>query len=172
MIVLPELKAQAYRVHVPRWAFSPTSGAGAREHGGRLNRVGVDALYLSLEEQTALAEYKQLSALMPPGLIVSYTVSVTNIVDFRSGYNSKWDSLWQELHCDWRKYWFNQRIEPPSWLLGDMALEQGAKGILFPSLAHASGTNLVLYTETLTENDSLEVYDPKGDLPHNARSWQ
>lgn len=85
MTLLPELKTQAYRVHVPRWAFSPTSGAGAREHGGRLNRVGVDALYLSLEEQTALAEYKQLSALMPPGLIVSYTVSVTNIVDFRSG---------------------------------------------------------------------------------------
>jgi RES domain-containing protein len=104
MIVLPELKTQAYRVHVPRWAFSPTSGAGAREHGGRLNRVGVDALYLSLEEQTALAEYKQLSALMPPGLIVSYSVSVTNIVDFRAGYHSKWDSLWQELNCDWRKY--------------------------------------------------------------------
>jgi RES domain-containing protein len=53
-----------------------------------------------------------------------------------------------------------------------MALEQGAKGILFPSLAHTSGTNLVVYTETLTESDSLEVYDPKGDLPHNASSWQ
>lgn len=71
---------------------------------------------------------------MPPGLIVSYSVNVTHIVDFRAGYHSKWDNLWQELNCDWRKYWFNQRIEPPSWLLGDMALEQGAKGILFPSL--------------------------------------
>jgi RES domain-containing protein len=67
MIVLPELNTQAYRVHVPRWAFLPTSGAGAREHGGRLNRIGVDALYLSLEEQTALSEYKQLSAMRAPG---------------------------------------------------------------------------------------------------------
>ncbi|MFB9869143.1 RES domain-containing protein [Vreelandella sulfidaeris] len=55
MILLPELKAQAYRVHVPRWAFSPTSGAGAREHGGRLNRVGVDALYLSLQALTSFS---------------------------------------------------------------------------------------------------------------------
>ena len=53
-----------------------------------------------------------------------------------------------------------------------MALEQGFKGILFPSLAHASGTNLVLYTETLTESDTLEVYDPNGDLPRDPRSWQ
>lgn len=36
----------------------------------------------------------------------------------------------------------------------------------------ASGTNLVLYTETLTENDRLEVYDPQGDLPRDGRSWQ
>ncbi|MGM0825112.1 MAG: RES family NAD+ phosphorylase [Pseudomonadota bacterium] len=172
MNVLPELNTQAYRVHVPKWAFSPTSGAGAREHGGRLNRPGVAALYLALDDQTALAEYKQLSALMPPGLIVSYTLSVTQLVDFRDGYSVEWDSLWQELYCDWRKLWFNEHIEPPCWLLGDMALAQGVKGVLFPSLANPSGINLVLYTDNLTENDLLEAYDPRGDLPRNAHSWE
>jgi RES domain-containing protein len=62
--------------------------------------------------------------------------------------------------------------KPPSWLLGDMALAQGAKGVLFPSLANPLGMNLVLYTDNLAESDLLEAYDPRGDLPHDARSWQ
>jgi RES domain-containing protein len=36
----------AYRMHLPRWAVSPMSGAGASKHGGRANRPGVEALYL------------------------------------------------------------------------------------------------------------------------------
>lgn len=172
MIVLPALRTDAYRVHVPKWAFSPTSGAGAREHGGRLNRPGVSALYLALDEQTALAEYKQLSALTPPGLIVSYHINVTQLIDFRNGYSHQWDTLWQEIYCDWRRLWFNERIEPPCWLLGDMAIEEGVKGILFPSLANPAGTNLVLYTDQLDERDVLEAYDPRGDLPRDASSWQ
>ena len=57
----------------PAGPSPPTSGAGAAQHGGRLNRIGVPALYLALEELTALEECRQLSTLMPPGLIVSYT---------------------------------------------------------------------------------------------------
>jgi hypothetical protein len=30
-----------YRMHTPRWAVMPTSGAGAAKHGGRFNRPGV-----------------------------------------------------------------------------------------------------------------------------------
>ncbi|MCP1364550.1 RES domain-containing protein, partial [Halomonas sp. BBD48] len=67
-MILTSLADQpAYRVHVPRWAIAPTSGAGSAQHGGRLNRIGVSALYLALDEQTALTEYRQLSTLMPPG---------------------------------------------------------------------------------------------------------
>ncbi|WP_366145778.1 RES domain-containing protein [Polaromonas sp.] len=51
----------AYRMHVPRWAVAPTSGAGAGKHGGRANRPGVDALYLALETATAIREYQQVS---------------------------------------------------------------------------------------------------------------
>jgi RES domain-containing protein len=50
-----QLDTHAYRVHTPRWAHAPLSGAGTASHGGRANRPGVPALYLSLELETALA---------------------------------------------------------------------------------------------------------------------
>ena len=42
----------AYRMHTPRWATAPTSGAGAAAHGGRANRPGTPALYIALEPET------------------------------------------------------------------------------------------------------------------------
>ncbi len=49
-MILTELgPVTAYRMHTPRWATAPTSGAGAAAHGGRANRPGVSALYLALE---------------------------------------------------------------------------------------------------------------------------
>jgi len=65
-MILTPLKSVAYRVHDPKWSYAPTGGAGASSHGGRANRPGVNAHYLSLELATALAEYHQLDALMSP----------------------------------------------------------------------------------------------------------
>lgn len=36
-----------HRYLTPKWAFLPISGAGAAIDGGRFNRPGVEALYLS-----------------------------------------------------------------------------------------------------------------------------
>jgi len=171
MILSSLIEQPAYRIHVPRWAIAPTSGAGAAQHGGRLNRIGASALYLALEELTAFEEYRQLSTLMPPGLIVSYTVELASVVDFSQGYSADWDSLWQEMSCDWRRLWFNDRVEPPSWLLGDLAIEAGASGILFPSMANPGGVNLVVYTDALGDQDRLDAYDPDGRLPVDQTSW-
>lgn len=113
------LHTLAYRVHVPKRAFDPTSGAGAARHGGRANRPGVKALYLSLDVETALDEYRQTDSLMPPGLIVAYKVDVDPVVDFRDGVEKTLDPLWQEFYCDWRTLHFNLKIEPPSWVIGD-----------------------------------------------------
>jgi RES domain-containing protein len=49
----------AYRMHVPKWAVAPTSGAGAAKHGGRANCVGMSAIYLALDVETAVREYQQ-----------------------------------------------------------------------------------------------------------------
>jgi RES domain-containing protein len=91
------LDTNGYRVHTPRWAHAPLSGAGAASHGGRANRPGVAALYLSLQLETALAEYQQLSPLMPPGLMVSYTMQLGPVIDLGSGIDSTWDPLWYDF---------------------------------------------------------------------------
>jgi RES domain-containing protein len=65
-----------YRAHTPRWADCPMSGAGAALKGGRFNREGVEALYLSLEELTALREYQQTSPFLPPCTICSYAAEL------------------------------------------------------------------------------------------------
>jgi RES domain-containing protein len=160
-------------MHTPRWAAAPTSGAGAAAHGGRANRPGTPALYLALEPETAIREYQQLSPLMPPGTLVSYTVHIASVVDFRAGYDAgQWSGLWEEFHCDWRELWFNRRVEPPSWVLADEALAAGAKGVLFASKLGEGGLNLVVYNEMLAADDTLQVYDPTGALPKNQDSWR
>ncbi len=161
----------AYRLLTPKWASMPTSGNGAATAGGRANRVGLPALYLALEAETAIAEYQQLSSLMPPATLVNYTVTVDPVVDFRAGFDpAHWDALWDDFACDWRKLWFNDRIEPPSWVLGDEVVAAGAKGLLFPSTRHPGGTNLVLYNSSLGAGDVVP-YDPAGALPRNQASW-
>lgn len=169
-MIFTEWRGIAYRVHDPKWAYDPISGRGAGVHGGRANRPGVDALYLSMELETAIAEYKQLDALLPPALIVSYQISVSRIVDFRGGFNPLWDVLWQDFYCDWRKMIFSQGIQPPSWSIGDMVLAEQARGIIFKSLM-TGGTNLVLYSNALTAIDSIAVHDPNHALPKNQDSW-
>ena len=162
----------AYRMHTPKWAVAPASGAGAAEHGGRANRLGVAALYLSLDTETAIVEYQRVSPLLPPGTLVSYQVTADPILDFRAGYApAQWSALWEEFFCDWRELWFNQHIEPPSWVLGDEAIAAGVKGILFASQARPGGTNLMLYTELLGPGDAIAVYDPARALPKNQQSW-
>ncbi|WP_265645381.1 RES domain-containing protein [Verminephrobacter aporrectodeae] len=71
-MILADLPAGTtlFRAHAPQWASRPTSGAGAAAKGGRFNREGVEALYLSLDEITALREYQQTSSFLPPCTIV------------------------------------------------------------------------------------------------------
>ena len=163
----------AFRMHAPRWATAPTSGEGAALHGGRANRRGVPALYLSLDSATAVAEYQQLSRLMPPGTLVSYTVRLESVVDFSAGFDAAtWSPLWEDFGNDWRQLWFGERIEPPSWVLGDEVVAAGAQGLLFRSLVAPSGLNLVVYPDALGPLDELTVYDPEGSLPTSQASWR
>ena len=174
MIVRPLRPSESfYRIHTPRWAFRPTSGAGAAKTGGRFNRPGTDALYLSRDIATATAEYQQDGLLMPPGTLVAYRIALSCIADFSAGYvREQWDELWVDWNCDWRRSLFNDGIEPPCWLLADLALERGVKGILFPSTKNAPSANLVIYTLQLDAEDELAVYDPHKDLPRNQDSWR
>jgi RES domain-containing protein len=84
MIVTALGPLAAYRMHLPKWASMPISGAGAAAHGGRANGPGTHALYLALDPATAIREYQQASTLLPPGTLVTYTVELAKVVDFRA----------------------------------------------------------------------------------------
>ncbi|MBY4947676.1 RES family NAD+ phosphorylase [Cupriavidus respiraculi] len=160
-----------YRIVVPRWSHAPTSGADAASKGGRFNRPGQEALYLSTSVGTAVAEYRQHAALLRPGTIVTFLVSSLRVVDFSAGFVAgRWIGLWAEYACNWRQMAFEHGIAPPCWTLSDMALEAGAAGILFPSTVDEGGTNLVLYDSSLLPPAALRVHDPGHDLPASPRA--
>ncbi len=89
-----------YRLHTPKWAITPTSGTGAATQGGRANRKGLEALYLSLEPATAVAEFQQGSSFLPPGLLVSYSLTLDRVIDFTGGYQADWPPIWKDFFCD------------------------------------------------------------------------
>jgi RES domain-containing protein len=161
-----------FRAHTPQWASRPTSGAGAAIRGGRFNREGVEALYLSLDEVTALREYQQTSPFLPPCTMCSYTVALFDLVDLRQLHDGEpWDDLWHDWREDWRHLKLERRVEPPTWVLADLVLAHGYPGILFPSQTHEGGTNVVVYSERLKDGNSINVNDPDGRLPRNMSSW-
>lgn len=99
-------------------------------------------------------------------------MSRLRVVDFSAGYTADvWDPLWADYACNWRQLAFDEGIEPPSWVLGDLALDASAAGILFPSTVHVGGVNLVLFHSSTLSADALRVHDPDGQLPRDNRSW-
>jgi len=156
----------------PKWSYLPLSGAGAAQNGGRFNRPGVEALYLSDRPQTALAEYGQESSITPPRTLVAYTVQVDLVVDFSGGFDGAiWPAAWGAWNCDWK---YIVRIEggiPPTWHLVDGLVSEGFRGLLFPSARCPNGINLVLFNGNLTADDHIHVHDPEGRLPRNQLSW-
>ena len=174
MIIAPLGPEQvAFRMHSPRWAFEPLSGAGAGNSGGRLNRIGIDALYLALDPETAIAEYRQDDPLVRPGLLVSYRITIGQAVDFRAGYDpAHWDPLWQDLGCNWQGMSLLDEVEPPSWALGTLVRAAGIVAVLFPSTRRVGGVNLVVYPDLLAAGDQLLVHDPNCELPRDQSSWE
>ena len=161
-----------HRYLTPKWAFLPTSGAGAAIDGGRFNRPGIEALYLSRSAQTALEEYKQGASITPPATLAAYKITLAEVADLSQGFDPNlWDSTWKDWDCAWRQIARIDRKVPPSWNLADLVITAGMRGILFPSLRHAGGTNLLIFLANLVESDAVTVYDPDHRLPHNQSSW-
>lgn len=161
-----------HRYHSPDWAHLPTAGAGAAVNGGRFNRPGVEALYLSVETETALAEYRQGASITLPATLVAYHVDVAGVVDFSGGFDSAaWPVEWAEVGCDWKYIARIERRDPPTWLIGDALIRDGARGLLFPSFRKPGGMNLVLFSANLKPDDHVEPHDPTGKLPRDRSSW-
>jgi len=161
-----------HRYLTPKWAFLATSGAGAAIDGGRFNRPGVEALYLSLSAQTALEEYRQGASITPPATLAAYKITLAEVADLSQGFDPDiWDNTWKEWDCAWRQIARIENKIPPSWKLADLVITAGLRGILFPSLRHAGGTNLVVFPANLLDGDKVAVHDPDHRLPQNQSSW-
>jgi RES domain-containing protein len=161
-----------YRYLTPKWSFTPLSGAGASIDGGRFNRPGVDALYLSRAPQTALEEYRQGATIPLPATLAAYKVTLGKIADLSAGYDPEiWEKGWAQWNCNWRKIARIDNKIPFSWRLSDSLIIAGFQGLLFPSLHHAGGTNLVIFHANLTGADTIQVHDPDGALPRDQSSW-
>lgn len=76
-----------HRYLTPKWAFLPTSGAGAAIDGGRFNRPGVEALYLSRSAQTALEEYRQGASIIPSATLAAYKITLAEVADLSQGFD-------------------------------------------------------------------------------------
>lgn len=161
-----------YRVIVPAFARMPSSGMGAARQGGRFNRPGQEALYLSLETETALAEYQQSNPWLPPGTLCTFFVEGLRVADLSAGFDAKyWPSLWADYALDWRAEWFDKASEPPTWYMADDVVAAGLDGIIFPSQARSGGINLVIYASSLRPNTQLSVYDPDSRLPQEPHEY-
>lgn len=162
-----------YRFLSPRWAFLPTSGAGAALNGGRFNRPGVEALYLAADHTTALEEYRQGALIAPPGTLVAYRLDIADVVDFSSEYEpSEWPAPWADYGCDWKFIARIERADPPTWKIADELVRAGRRGLLYPSVRRPGGANLVLFCVNLHPEDHVEPHDPDHRLPRDQQSWE
>jgi RES domain-containing protein len=163
--------APFHRAFTPRWAHAPESGAGAALAGGRFNRPGVPARYLAADPETALAEYRGESPLLPPATLVTFLVTAARVVDFTGGHSpDQWTPIWAEACCNWKGLAFLQGVEPPSWVIGDLVRTAGHAGILYRSTRHEGGSCLVLFPQS--QDFTATVHDPGGLLPRDVSSWK
>ena len=143
------LKAVVYRAHDPRWAWTPLSGEGARRRGGRFNRIGLPALYLSFSLTTAVREVSPIGRRMQPLVLCSYEVDVGPVFDALDPAERTAHSVSQaDLDCPaWRDEMFSGR-KPASHRLAERLLSMGSAGMRYRSYAMGTSeydVNLVLW---------------------------
>lgn len=157
-----------WRAHTPRWSFAPTSGVGASKRGGRFNRPGLEALYISKEHQTAGDEF--LQGLIRPYFLVPYQVSFKKVADLTDSRFLKLHKIKpDELTIPWK---FIARIEgkdPITWRIADDLIQKGFEGALFPSQASPGGINLVVWK---WDEKTVIVKDSNQDIPKDQKSWE
>lgn len=167
-------RGAAYRAHDPRWSWNPLSGKGARRYGGRFNRRGVAALYLSLLPITAIREAQPAGRPLQPLTLCAYTVDAEPVFDALS--TTKLRALGisdAELRCPtWELDMWDGRI-PASQRLSDRLIEAGYVGLRVRSYAPGSGpddTNLVFWKWGSRRPSRIVLIDDEGRLAGRSES--
>jgi len=166
---------RCYRAHDPAWSFTPLSGAGAAITGGRFNRKGEPALYLSLDVMTSFGECTQgFTKRLQPLTMCEYDVDCEGVADLRDDAARTAHGVSRdELGCAWLSFQLAGK-NAPSWLVIDRLRAFGSSGMLVPSFvpgATDANVNLVLWRWGPNLPHKVDVYDPSGRLPANQLSW-
>jgi RES domain-containing protein len=166
---------RAYRGHDPYWSFDPTSGEGARLTGGRFNRKGDAALYLSLDPVTAVMEITQgFTNRLPLLTLCEYDVECADIADLRDAeLQASYNVKPADMACGWLSHQLGGRIAP-SQAIAKRLRGRGYAGALVPSYvpgATAGNINLVLWKWSPDLPHKISVFDPSHRLPRNQLSW-
>lgn len=169
-------KGLAYRGHNPYWSFSPTSGDGARLHGGRFNPKGAAALYLSMTAPTALAEYNQGFPHRPqPSTLCAYELECEDLLDLLDGEQRKIAGIsLSEMACAW-ELMIATKQTPPTWEMAERLIGSGVAGIIVPSYAKnapSDGRNIVLWDWHNYPPHQVKLIDDDNLLPKNQDSWK
>ncbi len=158
-----EVASRCWRVLSPRWRAQPLSGQGAARHGGRWNRPGVPALYLSETIETAFAEYQQELGVRP-GTFVAYEVAGKGVADLTDpAVVASLGVSGADLLASWKQIAWVEGRDPPTWRLFDQ-LAGNAAGVRVPSAQYPGGVNLVLWRWNDAGAPTVSFHDPGGEL--------
>jgi RES domain-containing protein len=156
-------RGRVWRILSPRWAHSPLSGDGAARNGGRWNRPGQPALYMSEQIETAFAEYQQELGVRP-GTFVAHDVEATLVDLTRPDVLEAVGAAKAELLSPWKSVAWVEGRTPATWRLADRLSGEHC-GVRVPSAQYASGANLVLWTWNMPGGARVSVLDPRRELP-------
>ncbi len=160
---------RAYRAHDPRWSFDPVSGKGAAITGGRFNRIGQEALYLSLSPVTALAECTQgFANRMLPLTLCEYDIECERVADLTDAETRNALGVSEaDMASPWLLFQRKGKIAP-SQAVAQALVAKRMNGALVPSFVPGIDTdavNLVLWKWSDHPPCKVSIYDPEGRLP-------
>ena len=165
--LLMRFQGLLYRALNPIYAREPMSGRGAELYGGRFNRKGTPALYLSLSVITALREANQAGSLQPTTL-VSYEADIEHVFDSRDERVLIAEGMDAAALAD--PSWRNQMRttgEARTQAFAAKLAAAGYHGLLVRSFAPgatAQDINLVLWQWQCSEPCRLTLIDDEGRL--------
>ncbi|WP_372717757.1 RES family NAD+ phosphorylase [Novipirellula sp.] len=141
------------------------SGVGAAKTGGRWNRVGLQAIYASLDVITATKEaYQNFVAFgfsltsIRPRVTAGASVSLGKVLDV-SDKNVCFDlgfTLQELIEEDWRSI---QSGGDESWTqaIGRGCHACGLEGLIVPSAQHEAGKNIVIFPGNLAKSSKIHL---------------
>jgi RES domain-containing protein len=132
----------------------------------------MEALYLSEDLLTAVAEYEQELGIRP-GTFCAYDLDMAGIVDLTDDRSRERVGVTHsDLMAPWKEIALVKDSEPPTWILAQRLLTQGCAGVRVPSAMLRDGVNIVLWRWGDVPERRVVAHDPLGDLPVDQGGWR